>query len=254
MFRLVGILAEAEGLPEFLAYLTRTPNIGTAESDLYEYFMYQGAYFLTFHILEAESLEAKLEENAYDLRERIRIGEALLHSLLLKQMPWYFAAGGLLPGHVMLTDSFEIGFQYDLVDLKNAKRYSVGEVALSLAYWMETLFRKELRQKLDEELTSFWKMLKRDECYGLPEMIQAYRKLSVHLNARLDTEGKLRSKTIPAMCLKWWNAHKRVMVKTAAILILCVVVCLSVYGYGYYRSLTQRRSPHFTAIGTVELK
>jgi hypothetical protein len=126
-------------------------------------------------------------------------------------------------------------------------------VTLGLSYWFELLFHEELHQKLDRELTFLWKKLKRNEFGALTEIFLAYQAMSLHLITRLDTEGKLRRGTIPARCMAWWNAHRRCLLKLAAIVILCAVLFLSAFCLHYYQMLMQLRNPHFHAIGTVEL-
>ncbi len=140
-------------------------------ADLVDQFVFQGDLHVVFRYVPGMPLQKKLEQLC-TLEERMAIGRKLLEQMILLKQPPYFQCQCLSPENVMVTDSLDISFRYNLQDAEKYDAYTPAQALAYLYRILKILFQPELQRNVIDPMAGFLSQLQRQE---YPDYLEQYR-------------------------------------------------------------------------------
>lgn len=152
-----------------IPYLDSLVRAGTFQ-DLLEYFMDTETLYIVTAASRFPSLEEKMAGESCGLSERLAIGRNLLTALLLTGADSFFCRAALGTDRICVSPALEIGFQYDLEEIRDYDACSFNDAAVQLASVFSFLFRRELGLMAFPEMEEMIGKLKGGDFPGLLEV------------------------------------------------------------------------------------
>lgn len=164
-------IGDGAGLIPYLDSLAR----GGTFRDLLEYFMDTETLYIVMAASRFPSLEEKMAGEACGLSERLAIGRNLLTALLLTGADSFFCRAALGTERICVSPALEIGFQYDMEEIRDFDACVFHDAALRLASVFSFLFRRELGLMAFPEMEEMIGKLKGGDFPGLLEVYGWYQ-------------------------------------------------------------------------------
>lgn len=198
-----------------------------AFGDFSEYFPDEGRVYLVFSYLEGQSLAMETVE-LLPAETRFSLVQKVLEKLVLMNLPVFLQWEVLQPEHVRVSwmegqgePETEIGFFYELGDLKRLGEIAEQDVWDRLGPLIELLFQEELEKGYYSELEAFLKALGAGDLNSVMEVYQAWLLLLPVL-----TEVRGPKKVVKESWIDRLKKRQK-QVMTAVKLILAVVVVVN---------------------------
>ena len=211
-----------------------------------------GALCLAMAYPEGISLAGRLQEEECSLEERLVIGGNILQKILLQDMPLYFLQDCLSGESICLTPDLEVGFRYELTGISGYDKVKFVHVLGKLQGLFDTLFAKELRQRMIPPLNRFSRSLAAGKYKDIMELYRAYTRMQ-----KLVKEIPPEETGMPdTWGFVLWDRIRKVFEPLKKVLALLLMLCAVLFLMDTVRRQLREDGEKriFEYIGTLEIQ
>lgn len=234
-----------------LILVTTKKNTSLSFKDLHESFNMEGRYYIVFRYTEGKTLKEGLEENIYNLKERLLLFKNLLGQIILLNMPECFIYEVLREDNIIVDEAMGVRFHYSFTEVdyywQVEEKYCLRRV-LGLT---QRLFLKELTDKSLPKLEEFMKNLALGRYKDIWDCYEAFNDLYERLEEKSEYEDIMPGRI-------WWRAWEAF--KRKAPVLKSVLAVLLMLAAGAYLLLNlpdpvlSEDGIVFEQIGTLDVK
>ncbi len=198
---------------------TTKENTSIAFKDLHESFNLEGKYYIVFQYAQGETLQQVLQENVYDLKERLLLLKNIFGQIILLNMPECFIYEVLRKDNIVVDQALGVRFNYFFTEVDYYWQVTSKNCLHRINELVQELFQKELTDKSVRELKDFSKKLKQERLEDIWECYEAYNDFYENLLWKTEHQ-EIRPRRI------WWKAwdafKKKIPVLKAVLTILLI--------------------------------
>lgn len=238
-----------EYAPELVPYLKEQQDGGTF-TDLLDFFTDAGNLYIATAATSFPSLLSRLEGNGCGLPERMAVMRNLLETLILQGMDDFFCCAALEPSAIGVSDSLEIGFQYDLDEIASHEQWGNLMTQYRLSLIADALFEAELKTESLPEAREFTQRLKQGTFSNLLEIYQWFLPV-----AEIWLSGEKKELKPMSFRFRMWEKIKGLAKKLVWLWKMFLIVLAAAYLVLSVKAfLTEPAvSQHFKQIGTLTI-
>lgn len=234
-----------------LILVTTKKNTSIAFKDLHDCFNSDGKYYIVFEYARGKTLQQALQENDYNLQERLLLMKNIFAQMFLLDMPDCFIYEVLRKDSIVVDDALNIRFNYFFTEVDYYWQVDEKNCIRRISDLVQELFRREITGKSSVELTDFARDMEEDEYIYLWDCYEAFDEIYEQLLQQSERH-EIRPKRI------WWRAwewlkQKLPVIKStiAAALILAAGLYLLLH---LPNPVLSEDGISFQQIGTLEIK
>lgn len=231
--------------------ITTKKNTSMSFKDLHDSFNAGGMYYIIFHYSGGSNLQQALQENTYQLRERLLIMKNIFSQLLLLNMTECFVYEVLRKDNIIVDESLGVSFNYFFTELDYYWQVDEKHCIQRLSALANELFRKEITEKRSAALTEFCRNLESGRYAFIWDSYEAFDNLYTKLVYE-SSEDSLKPKRI------WWRAWeqlKKKMPVIRAFLAVLVIAAAGIYLLIHIPNpVLSENGITFSQIGTLDIQ
>lgn len=233
-----------------LILVTTKKNTNISFRDLHESFNLESSYYIVFRYTQGETLQQALQEHAFTLQERLLLLKNIFGQLFLLNMPDCFVYEALRKDSIVVNQALEIRFNYFFTEVDYYWQVEEKHCLRRISELVQELFRKELAEKQDKELSEFSKNLMQERFYDIWDCYDACNDLYEHLMIKSERE-EIRPGRF------WWRAweafKKKVPVLKAVLTVLLIVAAGTYLLFHLPNPVLSEDGITFEQIGTLQI-
>lgn len=239
------------GLIKKLIPVTTRKNTSIAFKDLHDCFNAEGKYYIVFEYARGKTLQQALQENDYNLQERLLLMKNIFAQIFLLDMPDCFIYEVLRKDSIVVDDALNIRFNYFFTELDYYWQVDEKNCLRRISDLVQELFRKEITGKSSLELLDFARDMEEDEYLYLWDCYEAFDNIYEDLREASERH-ELRPRRI------WWRAWE--WLKKELPVIRSTIAVALILAAGMYLLLhlpnpvLSEDGISFQQIGTLEIK
>lgn len=226
-------------------------------TDFVEYFTFEGKLHIVFLHSRLISLEEKLRIQEYLFAERLEIAQKILERIVYLNMPYSFIADALVPGHITVSDTLDVRFNYEMTNVSRMDSYTLMEAGLNIANVLQLLFHEELEKKSCSEINELLGWLESGEYQSYLDIFYKVNEYCTLLKNKTEEELAV-PRTKP---FQLWEKLKAAFVGLRKLLMVVLLVAAILYLVLSIVELAMPQSQgnigfmdRFDAIGTLQVR
>lgn len=239
------------GLIKKLILVTTRKNTSIAFKDLHDCFNAEGKYYIVFEYAQGKTLQQALQENDYNLQERLLLMKNIFARMFLLDMPDCFIYEVLRKDSIVVDEALNVRFNYFFTEMDYYWQVDERNCLRRISDLVQEMFRKELTGKSSLELMDFAWALEQEEYLYLWDCYEAFDGIYGQL-LRQSEKHEIRPGRI------WWRAwdwlkEKLPVIRSgiAAVLILAAGLYLLLH---LPNPVLSEEGIAFERIGTLEIR
>lgn len=239
------------GLIKKLILVTTRKNTSIAFKDLHDCFNAEGKYYIVFEYAQGKTLQQALQENDYNLQERLLLMKNIFARMFLLDMPDCFIYEVLRKDSIVVDEALNVRFNYFFTEMDYYWQVDERNCLRRISDLVQEMFRKELTGKSSLELMDFAWDLEQEEYLYLWDCYEAFDGIYGQL-LRQSEKHEIRPGRI------WWRAwdwlkEKLPVIRSgiAAVLILAAGLYLLLH---LPNPVLSEEGIAFEHIGTLEIR
>lgn len=239
------------GLIKKLILVTTRKNTSIAFKDLHDCFNAEGKYYIVFEYAQGKTLQQALQENDYNLQERLLLMKNIFARMFLLDMPDCFIYEVLRKDSIVVDEALNVRFNYFFTEMDYYWQVDERNCLRRISDLVQEMFRKELTGKSSLELMDFAWDLEQEEYLYLWDCYEAFDGIYGQLLQQSE-KHEIRPGRI------WWRAwdwlkEKLPVIRSgiAAVLILAAGLYLLLH---LPNPVLSEEGIAFERIGTLEIR
>lgn len=239
------------GLIKKLILVTTRKNTSISFKDLHDCFNAEGKYYIVFEYAQGKTLQQALQENDYNLQERLLLMKNIFARMFLLDMPDCFIYEVLRKDSIVVDEALNVRFNYFFTEMDYYWQVDERNCLRRISDLVQEMFRKELTGKSSLELMDFAWALEQEEYLYLWDCYEAFDGIYGQL-LRKSEKHEIRPGRI------WWRAwdwlkEKLPVIRSgiAAVLILAAGLYLLLH---LPNPVLSEEGIAFERIGTLEIR
>lgn len=239
------------GLIKKLILVTTRKNTSISFKDLHDCFNAEGKYYIVFEYAQGKTLQQALQENDYNLQERLLLMKNIFARMFLLDMPDCFIYEVLRKDSIVVDEALNVRFNYFFTEMDYYWQVDERNCLRRISDLVQEMFRKELTGKSSLELMDFAWDLEQEEYLYLWDCYEAFDGIYGQL-LRQSEKHEIRPGRI------WWRAwdwlkEKLPVIRSgiAAVLILAAGLYLLLH---LPNPVLSEEGIAFERIGTLEIR
>lgn len=239
------------GLIKKLILVTTRKNTSISFKDLHDCFNAEGKYYIVFEYAQGKTLQQALQENDYNLQERLLLMKNIFARMFLLDMPDCFIYEVLRKDSIVVDEALNVRFNYFFTEMDYYWQVDERNCLRRISDLVQEMFRKELTGKSSLELMDFAWALEQEEYLYLWDCYEAFDGIYGQL-LRQSEKHEIRPGRI------WWRAwdwlkEKLPVIRSgiAAVLILAAGLYLLLH---LPNPVLSEEGIAFERIGTLEIR
>lgn len=221
-------------------------------TDFVDCFVSEEFLHVVLRYVEGINLREKISNEICTLEERIIIGKKMLERMMLLNMSNYFQQDCLRLENIIVQNSVDIAFQYEMRKIEGYKTFTFDDVCLQLFQVIEFLFSYEIKKKMIIPLNEFCNKLKKKEFDTLLEIYTEYGAMCEVVLA-MKPEDMVMPKTGFFLCWEKIKKYIKPFKKIIAVVLLLAAIFFLIYTLQQFTKNPAEKKV-FEYIGTLEIR
>ncbi len=246
----IACVSDSELIKRLILVTTRK-NTSIAFKDLHDCFNADGKYYIVFEYARGKTLQQALQENDYNLQERLLLMKNIFAQIFLLDMPDCFIYEVLRKDSIVVDNALDIRFNYFFTELDYYWQVDERNCLRRISDLVQELFQKEIKEKSSPELMDFARDMEEEEYLYLWDCYEAFDDIYEHVY-RQSERHEIRSRRI------WWRAWEWLKKKLPVIKSTIAVALILAAGLYLLLHLPNpvlsEDGISFQQIGTLEIK
>ncbi len=246
----IACVSDSELIKRLILVTTRK-NTSIAFKDLHDCFNADGKYYIVFEYARGKTLQQALQENDYNLQERLLLMKNIFAQLFLLDMPDCFIYEVLRKDSIVVDNALNIRFNYFFTELDYYWQVDERNCLRRISDLVQELFQKEIKEKSSPDLMDFARDMEEEEYLYLWDCYEAFDNIYEHVY-RQSERHEIRSRRI------WWRAwewlKKKLPVMKATIAVALILAAGMYLLLHLPNPVLSEDGISFQQIGTLEIK
>lgn len=231
--------------------ITTKKNTSLSFKDLHDSFNADGKYYIIFNYARGQTLQQAMQENNYNLNERLLLMKNIFNQILLLNMPDCFIYEALRKDSIVVDEAMGVRFNYFFTEVDYYGQVEEKNCLRRICELTQELFRKETTEKSSAELAEFIRNIEREKFENIWDCYEAFDNIYDRLKLKSENH-EIKPKRL------WWKAWEGLKKKVPALkamLAVFVILAAGVYLLLHLPNpVLSEDGISFQKIGTLEIE